>query len=115
MPLDFKSYDTEHFYDELIQPSGEPRPGAEILIERIESLRDGDVLARHKAAEASMYNMGITFTVYGDKEGTEKIFPFDIIPRIIGSQEWTYLEGGLKQRIYALNLFIDDIYHKQNL
>jgi uncharacterized circularly permuted ATP-grasp superfamily protein len=99
----------------LIQPSGEPRPGAEILIERIESLRDGDVLARHKAAEASMYNMGITFTVYGDKEGTEKIFPFDIIPRIIGSQEWTYLEGGLKQRIYALNLFIDDIYHKQKI
>lgn len=99
----------------MIQPSGEPRPGAEILIERIESLRDGDVLARHKAAEASMYNMGITFTVYGDKEGTEKIFPFDIIPRIIGSQEWTYLEGGLKQRIYALNLFIDDIYHKQKI
>ncbi len=115
MPLDFKSYQTDNYYDELIQPSGEPRTGAKILVNRIESLRDGDILSRHKAAEASMYNMGITFTVYGEEEGTEKIFPFDIIPRIIEAQEWKYIERGLKQRIRALNLFLDDIYHKQNI
>jgi len=115
MPLDFNSYDTENFYDELIQPSGAPRSGAKILVERIESLQDGEILARQKAAEAAMYNMGITFTVYGSDEGTEKIFPFDIVPRIVEAKDWEYIERGLKQRIHALNLFLDDIYHEQKI
>lgn len=115
MSLDFNSYETENFYDELIDPSGVPRPGAKILVERIESLPDGDVLGRQKAAEAAMYNMGITFTVYGSDEGTEKIFPFDIIPRIVEASDWTYIERGLQQRIHALNLFLDDIYHDQKI
>lgn len=115
MPLNFKSYDTENFYDELIDSAGLPRPGARILVERIESLPDGDILARQKAAEAAMYNMGITFTVYGSDEGTEKIFPFDIVPRIVEAHDWKYIERGLKQRIHALNLFIDDIYHDQKI
>ncbi len=115
MPLDFKIYDTENFYDELIDSAGIPRPGARILIERIESLPDGDILARQKAAEAAMYNMGITFTVYGSDEGTEKIFPFDIVPRIVEARDWEYIERGLKQRIHALNLFLDDIYHDQKI
>ena len=75
MPLNFKTYDTESFYDELIEPTGVPRPGSRILVERIETLADEDILGRQKAAEAAMYNMGITFTVYGSEEGTEKIFP----------------------------------------
>ena len=115
MPLDFRNYDTEKFYDELIDSSGVPRPGARILAERIESLPDGDILARQKAAEAAMYNMGITFTVYGSDEGTEKIFPFDIVPRIVEARDWEYIERGLKQRIHALNLFLDDIYHEQKI
>ncbi len=115
MPLDFKIYDTENFYDELIDSAGVPRPGARILVERIESLPDGDILARQKAAEAAMYNMGITFTVYGSDEGTEKIFPFDIVPRIVEARDWEYIERGLKQRIHALNLFLDDIYHDQKI
>ncbi len=60
-------------------------------------------------------NLGITFTVYGEKEGREKIFPFDIIPRLVDNQEWSVLERGLKQRISALNLFIDDIYNDQQI
>lgn len=115
MPLNFNSYDTGNFYDELIQPSGAPRPGARILVERIESLLDGEIMARQKAAEAAMYNMGITFTVYGSDEGTEKIFPFDIVPRIVEAHDWEYIERGLKQRIHALNLFLDDIYHDQKI
>ncbi|HUW75821.1 MAG TPA: circularly permuted type 2 ATP-grasp protein [Gallionella sp.] len=115
MPLNFKSYDTENFYDELIDSAGQPRTGARILVERIESLPDGDILARQKAAEVAMYNMGITFTVYGSDEGTEKIFPFDIVPRIVEAHDWKYIERGLKQRIHALNLFIDDIYHDQKI
>ena len=115
MPLDFKAYDTENFYDELMQSAGSPRPGAKILVERIETLQDGEILSRQKAAEAAMYNMGITFTVYGSDEGTEKIFPFDIVPRIVESSDWEYIERGLKQRIHALNLFIDDIYNDQKI
>lgn len=115
MALDFKSYDTKNFYDELIESPGTPRPGAKILVSRIESLADGEIVARQKAAESAMFNMGITFTVYGDDEGTEKIFPFDIVPRIVEASDWKYIERGLKQRIHALNLFIDDIYHEQKI
>jgi uncharacterized circularly permuted ATP-grasp superfamily protein len=115
MALNFKSYKTDNFYDELIDPSGAPRPGARILVERIEALQDGEILARQKAAEAAMYNMGITFTVYGSDEGTEKIFPFDIVPRIVEASDWEYIERGLKQRIHALNLFLDDVYHEQKI
>jgi len=115
MPLDFDSYETADFYDELIQSPGVPRPGAKILVDRIESLKEGNILARQHAAETAMFNMGITFTVYGSDEGTEKIFPFDIIPRIVEAKDWSYIERGLKQRIHALNLFLDDIYHDQKI
>jgi len=99
----------------MIESPGEPRPGSRILVERIAKLEDGNILARQKAAEAFMYNMGITFTVYGSDEGAEKIFPFDIVPRIVESKDWAYIERGLKQRIQALNLFLDDIYHDQKI
>ena len=115
MALNFNSYETENFFDELIQSPGVPRPGAKILVERIESLKDGDILSRQRAAETAMYNMGVTFTVYGSDEGTEKIFPFDIIPRIVEASDWSYIKRGLKQRIHALNLFLDDIYHDQKI
>lgn len=115
MALDFSSYETENFYDELIQAPGVPRPGSKILVERIESLKDGDILSRQHAAESAMFNMGVTFTVYGSDEGTEKIFPFDIVPRIVEAQDWEFIERGLKQRIHALNLFLDDIYHDQRI
>jgi uncharacterized circularly permuted ATP-grasp superfamily protein len=115
MALNFDHYDTENFYDELVLANGKPRPGAEILIQRLNDLPDGEILARQNAAEAAMYNMGITFTVYGNEEGTEKIFPFDIVPRIVEAKDWTYIDKGLKQRIHALNLFINDIYHEQKI
>ena len=81
--------------------------------ERIASLPDGELLARQAAAERLLLQNGITFNVYSDSAATEKIFPFDIIPRIVEAAEWDRLEKGLKQRVYALNLFIDDIYHEQ--
>jgi len=115
MALNFDTYETEGFYDELIEAPGKPRPGSRILAERIESLKDGDILNRQHAAESAMFNMGVTFTVYGSDEGTEKIFPFDIVPRIVEAKDWSYIKRGLKQRIHALNLFIDDIYHDQKI
>ena len=82
---------------------------------RFNALPAKELRRRQKAAELALYQQGITFNVYGDKKGTEKIMPFDIIPRIVPGDEWEVLERGLKQRIEALNLFIDDIYNKQNI
>ena len=113
--MDFSSYDTGEFYDEMFTSDGEPRPGYQFLQSRLESLPDGEIEARQAAAEQYFYDLGITFTVYGHTEGTEKIFPFDIIPRIISREDWQHLENGLKQRIYALNLFINDIYNDQKI
>jgi uncharacterized circularly permuted ATP-grasp superfamily protein len=117
--MDFSSYDTVGFYDELFDENGAPRPSAKALADRIESLPDGEIQRRQRAAEAALLQMGITFTVYGEKdasgEGTDRVFPFDIIPRIVGASDWDHIERGLRQRIQALNLFIDDIYHDQKI
>jgi uncharacterized circularly permuted ATP-grasp superfamily protein len=113
--MKFAAYDTGGFYDEMFCPNSSPRPGARLLKDRIESLPDGELLQRQAAAERLLLQSGITFNVYGDSAATEKIFPFDIIPRIVEAAEWTWLEKGLKQRVYALNLFIDDIYHEQKI
>jgi uncharacterized circularly permuted ATP-grasp superfamily protein len=110
--MDFDNYDTGPFYDEMFTAAAKPRDGCRMLHEKIESLPPGEILARQTAAEQAFYDMGITFTVYGHEEGTEKIFPFDIIPRVIEAAEWDAVERGLVQRIRALNLFIDDVYHK---
>ena len=111
----FKTYSQGNYYDELIDSQGAPRPGAKLLVDKIESLPPGDLAMRQKAAEALLLKMGITFNVYGREEGTEKIFPFDIIPRIVSCRDWERIESGLKQRIYALNEFIQDIYNDQKI
>lgn len=113
--MDWSNYTTDGFYDEAFVGDGEPRQSAQPLINRIESLTQRSILRRQKAAEAALREEGITFTVYGEDKGTERIFPFDIIPRIIESGDWDRLEAGLKQRIEALNLFLDDIYHDQKI
>lgn len=115
LDMDFKSYDPGDFYDELFEGVGVPREGTRILIDRLHSFPSEEILRRQKAAEAALFNMGVTFTVYSDESGIEKIFPFDIIPRIIESEDWKHIEAGLKQRIYALNLFINDVYHDQKI
>lgn len=113
--LKFDTYETGGFFDEMFLPDGHPRPGGRLLKEKIDSLSDGELLQRQQAAERALLHMGITFNVYGDDAGAEKIFPFDIIPRIVESAEWQWLERGLKQRVYALNLFVHDIYHEQKI
>ncbi len=113
--MNFKGYKTQGFYDELLDASGKPRAIAMPLIEQINSLNPNELKRRQKAAEQVLYQQGITFSVYGDKKGTEKIFPFDIIPRIVPAKDWQMLERGLKQRIEALNLFIADIYGEQKI
>ena len=108
--MDFARYATDGFYDELLVQSGEPRAGAAVLTQCLESLPTEELWRRQKAAEAAFLQMGITFTVYGNDAGTEKIFPFDIVPRIVEARDWSLIEKGLKQRIVALNEFISDVY-----
>lgn len=111
----FDTYDPGDFYDELFIAEGQPRPQATPLIQRIDSLSEGELQQRQQAAQIAMFKLGVTFNVYGDNEGTERIFPFDLIPRIVVADEWAYIERGLKQRIHALNLFLADIYGEQKI
>ena len=112
---EFDGYDPGGFYDEMFSPDGSPRAAAQMLVERIDSFSEGELTRRQIAAEHALLRMGITFNVYADEQGVEKIFPFDLIPRIIDADEWSWIERGLKQRIHALNLFIDDVYHDQKI
>src|SRR5438552_2221105 len=111
----FGSYDTQGFYDEMFDQGGQPRAHARLLLDTVEALSDGHLLRYKHAAERLLLQMGITFNVYGDTQGTERIFPFDLIPRIVPADEWERLERGLRQRIHALNAFIDDIYQQQKI
>lgn len=108
-------YQTDGFYDEMFEAEGTPRPEAHLLLETIASLEDGQLQRCQQAAERILIQLGITFNVYGDAAGTERPFPFDLVPRIVRSAEWDWIERGLKQRIHALNAFIDDIYHDQKI
>jgi uncharacterized circularly permuted ATP-grasp superfamily protein len=113
----FKLYDPDPqgFYDELFLDKNQPRPEGRPLVDRIHALPEGELLLRQEAAQKAMYKLGATFNVYGADGAEDRIFPFDVIPRIVAVAEWEYLERGLKQRIHALNLFIDDIYHDQRI
>lgn len=111
----FEKYDLGGFFDEMFLADGRPRPEAKLLVQTIESLPEGELFRRQQAAEGALLHMGITFNVYGSDEGTERIFPFDLVPRIVSAAEWACVERGLKQRITALNLFINDIYHDQKI
>lgn len=113
--MDFSDYATDGFVDELFAADGTPHPFAEPLMQQIAGLSARDLQRRQKAAEALMHQSGVTFAVYGDKRGAEKVLPFDIIPRLIPAAEWVQLEAGLKQRLKALNCFIADIYGPQKI
>src|SRR6478672_6133763 len=113
--MQFSSYQTDGFFDEMFERDGRARPHVRLLLETIESLSDGHLIRYKHAAERMLLQLGITFNVYGDSAGTERIFPFDLIPRIVPADEWDHIERGLQQRIHALNAFIDDIYHEQKI
>ena len=108
-------YDTGGFYDEIFDERGQARPEARLLLDTIGALHEGQLQRCQQAAERILVQLGITFNVYGDSAGTERPFPFDLVPRIVRADEWDWIERGLKQRIHALNAFIDDIYHDQRI
>jgi uncharacterized circularly permuted ATP-grasp superfamily protein len=113
--MNFDRYEAGPFYDEMFDAMGQPRGGCVLLARTLEAIPDDEVLRRQRAAERALLHMGSTFHVYGHEDGVEKIFPFDMIPRIIPASEWRVLERGLAQRARALNLFINDVYHEQRI
>lgn len=115
MNFSFANYNSENFYDEMFGPEGQIRTGYEHLKNKFEELTSQDLLSRQLAAERSMLSMGITFNVYSEGEGTERTMPIDIIPRVLPGPEWEQMEKGLKQRIKALNMFINDVYNEQHI
>jgi uncharacterized circularly permuted ATP-grasp superfamily protein len=115
MSIDWKSYDPNGFYDELISSPGYPRAAARTLTSYLRSLSDDEIHERKAAAEHAIVEMGITFTVYTEGGNIDRAWPFDIIPRIIPRKEWTRVEEGLRQRLTALNLFINDLYNEQKI
>jgi uncharacterized circularly permuted ATP-grasp superfamily protein len=110
----FHQYQVENFFDEMFidGKKPEPRPHYEKMFHRLDRLTELEISERRQQADSSFLEHGITFTVYGDEGGTERIFPFDLIPRVIPQSEWSLVEAGLRQRIIALNLFLNDIYHQ---
>jgi uncharacterized circularly permuted ATP-grasp superfamily protein len=108
-------YDSGEFFDEMYATGGGVRPHYRLLADRLATLAVPEFERRRAAVDLAFLRRGVTFTVYNDAEGTERIFPFDLIPRIIPAREWSRLEAGLIQRITALNLFLHDLYHEQKI
>ncbi len=106
----FSQYALDHCYDEMFDPSGVARAPYEALHRRLLELSPADLRQRQQNADSAFLHQGVTFTVYGDEQGTERIFPYDLLPRVITAREWETIERGLIQRLTALNLFLKDIY-----
>jgi uncharacterized circularly permuted ATP-grasp superfamily protein len=111
----FAGYDPGPFFDEMFAGPGEARPHYAGLFRALASMEPPEFEERRKLADRSFLLQGITFTVYSDGRGTERLFPFDLIPRIIPFHEWQRIEKGLTQRVIALNLFLRDVYGQQRI
>ncbi len=111
----FGNYETEGFFDEMFDADGNVRTHYAKILERFAEMDRASFESKRTLAEKTYLNQGITFTVYSGDEGTERIMPFDLVPRIIPAHEWQHLERGLEQRLRALNLFLHDIYHDQRI
>ncbi len=108
----FDCYHLDTCYDEMFAPDGKVRRAYRQLHKRLVDAEPGELYQKKQTADNYFLHQGITFTVYSEAENIERIFPYDLLPRIITAQEWSKIEAGLTQRITALNLFLHDIYHK---
>jgi uncharacterized circularly permuted ATP-grasp superfamily protein len=111
----FSDYQVGDFFDEMFAGPGVVRPHYSKLLARFKEMEREEFERKRALATSTFLTQGVTFTVYNDDQGTERIFPFDLVPRIIPAKEWELVERGLVQRITALNLFLHDIYHTQNI
>ncbi|MCP8690291.1 circularly permuted type 2 ATP-grasp protein [Marinobacterium sedimentorum] len=115
MSIDWKQYDSGGFFDELISSPGNARAPARKLANYLASLDEEELEKRRLMAEATIQEMGVSFTVYTEEGNIDRAWPFDLIPRTISRKQWDKTAAGLKQRLRALNMFINDLYHDQNV
>src|SRR5688572_3116731 len=108
----FSQYHLDGAFDEMFEGVARPRLSYRALLEELALVTPEELRRRQVEADRAFLTQGITFTVYGDDQGTERIFPFDLLPRIVSASEWDTLERGLTQRLTAINLFLKDIYHE---
>jgi len=113
--LNFKNYKLDGFYDEYFSQDLKPRDYAAPIVDKILQLTPKELKTKQAAAELALLNMGITFNVTHEGQGVERIFPFDILPRVVPFHEWQELTRGLRQRVQALNLFLSDVYGGQKI
>ena len=106
----YGDYSLDQAFDEMREANGNLRAHYRALAETLARLPEEELQRRKQSADLSFLTQGITFTVYGRDEGTERIFPYDLLPRLVTAQEWDRIERGLTQRITALNLFLRDVY-----
>jgi uncharacterized circularly permuted ATP-grasp superfamily protein len=111
----FTEYRLDAAYDEMFETSGQARSHYAELARRLAQVSPGELQQRQQAADQAFLNLGITFTVYGTAEGTERIFPYDLLPRLVTGAEWDHIERGLAQRLVALNLFLHDLHHRAQI
>jgi uncharacterized circularly permuted ATP-grasp superfamily protein len=115
MSIPWKDYRSGPFFDELMTEKGNARLPSKKLISYLNSLSEQDIISRKLAAEATIRELGVSFTVYTDEGNIDRAWPFDIIPRVISKSQWDPTAAGLSQRLEALNLFINDLYHDQKI
>jgi uncharacterized circularly permuted ATP-grasp superfamily protein len=115
MPFEWRQYRCAEAYDEVFAAPGEARPAARRLFDYLQGLSPQDLAERRLAADLAIKVMGITFTVYSEGKNVDRAWPFDILPRVIPGAEWDRTERGLKQRVDALNHFIQDLYSEQKI
>src|SRR3974377_654902 len=111
----FEGYNTGAFFDEMFLPSGEPRPHYAKLFQMLATMPPAQFEDCRNLAAIAFLLQGIPCTVYSDGTGTERLFPFDLIPRILPHSDWNRIERGLSQRVVALNLFLQDVYGQQRI
>ena len=110
-----KKYKINGGFDEMLDVKNGVRSHYRKFHKLFNGVKPSEFDAKRQTVDTAFLRQGITFNVYGDAQGAEKIFPFDLLPRIIPATEWEFLERGLAQRITALNLFLHDIYHEQKI
>ncbi|TGB02684.1 circularly permuted type 2 ATP-grasp protein [Halobacillus salinus] len=110
-----KQYDTGIFYDEMMNTNGTPKRHYQWFYELVEDFSENELREKHETAQLNFLRKGITFTVYSQAGGTERTMPFDFVPIIIPKPQWNKIEEGMKQRLKALNHFLEDIYHDQEI
>lgn len=115
MAFPLKDYAAGRYYDELVGPDGEPRPHAAAMVGYFDTLAKRELVERQRAVDSTIVDMGISFTIYSEGDNIDRAWPLDIIPRAMPGTEWDRIESGLKQRVRALNMFINDLYNERRI